>query len=69
MPAVRVELGYLSNATNREALRRDDFRDSVADGMLVAVKRLYLDGRDEPHTGTFTFSDLLEYEAARSAVG
>jgi hypothetical protein len=23
---------------------------------------LYLDGHDDPHTGTFTFSDLLEHE-------
>ena len=30
--------------------------------ILVAVKRLYLDGRDDPHTGTFTFSDLMEQE-------
>ena len=62
MPAVRIELGYLSNPANRAALLSDEFRDTVADGILVAVKRLYLDGRDEPHTGTFTFSDLLAYE-------
>ncbi len=67
MPAVRIDLGYLTNAGNRAALQRDAFRDTVADGILVAVKRLYLDGRDEPHTGTFTFSDLLAYERARTA--
>ena len=66
MPAVRVEVGYLSNPANRAALAREDVRDSIADGMLVAVKRLYLDGRDEPHTGTFTFKDLLAYEQTRS---
>jgi N-acetylmuramoyl-L-alanine amidase len=66
MPAVRVEVGYLSNPANRAALAREDVRDSIADGMLVAVKRLYLDGRDEPHTGTFTFKDLLAYEQGRA---
>jgi N-acetylmuramoyl-L-alanine amidase len=67
MPAVRIDLGYLTNPGNRAALTRDEFRDTIADGILVAVKRLYLDGRDEPHTGTFTFHDLLAYEQTRTA--
>ena len=62
MPAVQVEIGYLSNATDRARLTDESFRDRVADGLVVAVKRLYLDGRDDRPTGTFTFSDLLEYE-------
>lgn len=62
MPAIQVALGYLSNAEDRHRLLSDDFRNTVADGMLVAVKRLYLDGRNDPHTGTFTFSDLLAHE-------
>jgi N-acetylmuramoyl-L-alanine amidase len=67
MPAVRIDLGYVTNPGNRAALSREEFRDAIADGILVAVKRLYLDGRDEPHTGTFTFSDLLAYEQTRTA--
>jgi len=62
MPAVQIELGYLSNPADRDRLLSDEFRNVVADGVLVAVKRLYLDGRDEPNTGTFTFSELLAYE-------
>ena len=62
MPAIQVELGYLSNPADRAKLLRDDFRNTLADGILVAVKRLYMDGRDDPHTGTFTFSDLLAHE-------
>ncbi len=62
MPAVQVEIGYLSNATDRARLADEAFRDQVADGLLVAVKRLYLDGRDDRPTGTFTFHDLLDYE-------
>ena len=38
----------------------------IADGILVAVKRLYMDGRDDPHTGTFTFSELLAHEQSVS---
>jgi len=62
MPAIQVEMGYLSNPDERDRLMSDDFRNLLADGLLVAVKRLYLDGRDDPHTGTFTFSDLLAHE-------
>ncbi len=64
MPAVQVELGYLSNDAERRRLVRDDFRNTLADGILVAVKRLYMDGRDDPHTGSFTFSELLAHEKA-----
>ena len=28
------------------------------------IAQLALDGRDDPHTGTFTFSDLLAHERA-----
>jgi N-acetylmuramoyl-L-alanine amidase len=67
MPAVRIDVGYLTNPDNRRSLAKGDFRDAIADGILVAVKRLYLDGRDDPHTGTFTFHDLLAYEQTRTA--
>lgn len=62
MPAVQVEIGYLTNPIDRARLVDAEFRDRVADGLLVAVKRLYLDGRDDRPTGTFSFHDLLEYE-------
>jgi N-acetylmuramoyl-L-alanine amidase len=62
MPAIQVEMGYLSNPAERGRLLSSDFRNQLADGLLVAVKRLYLDGHDDPHTGSFTFSDLLAHE-------
>ena len=62
MPAIQVEMGYLSNPQERQRLLSDDFRNRLADGLLVAVKRLYLDGHDDPQTGSFTFSDLLAHE-------
>lgn len=51
MPAVRVELGYLTSATDRERLRDPQFRDIAAEGLLVAVQRLYLPSADDPPTG------------------
>jgi hypothetical protein len=42
------------------------FRDVVAEGVLVAVKRLYLLGENDQPTGTFTFADLLRGELARA---
>lgn len=62
MTAVQVEMGYLSNPWERDRLLSPEFRNVLADGLLVAVKRLYLDGRDDPHTGSFSFSDLLAHE-------
>jgi N-acetylmuramoyl-L-alanine amidase len=66
MPAVRAEIGYLTNADDRRRMLDPGFRDVVAEGMLVAVKRLYLLGKDDQPTGTFTFDDLLRHELARA---
>lgn len=65
MPAVRVEVGYLSHVGDRRRLMDAAFRDVVAEGILVAVKRLYLLGQDDQPTGTFTFGDVLARELER----
>ncbi|MCU1663247.1 MAG: cell wall hydrolase/autolysin [Pseudonocardia sp.] len=65
MPTVRVEIGYLSHIGDRRRLLDPAFRDVVAEGILVAVKRLYLLGQDDQPTGTFTFSDVLAREMER----
>lgn len=65
MPTVRVEVGYLTNIGDRARLLDPAFRDVVAEGILVAVKRLYLLGQDDQPTGTFTFSDVLARELER----
>ena len=68
MPAVLVDVGYVTNYEDRARLAREDFRNTVADGILVAVKRLYLNGHDDRPTGTFTFRDVLDHErTARGA--
>ncbi|SFP85578.1 N-acetylmuramoyl-L-alanine amidase [Amycolatopsis arida] len=65
-PAVRVEIGYLTNPGDRQRLSDPAFRDVVAEGILVAVKRLYLLGENDQPTGTFTFADVLAHELAKA---
>jgi len=48
---VRVEVGYLTSPVDRARLRDPLFRDIVAEGLLVAVQRLYLASADDPPTG------------------
>jgi N-acetylmuramoyl-L-alanine amidase len=67
MPAVRIEVGYLSHVGDRKRLMDPAFRDVVAEGIVVAVKRLYLLGQDDQPTGTFTFGDVLARELERDA--
>ncbi|NMI02163.1 N-acetylmuramoyl-L-alanine amidase [Pseudonocardia acidicola] len=66
MPTVRVEVGYLTNLGDRRKLLDPAFRDVVAEGILVGIKRLYLLGQDDQPTGTFTFSDVLARELGRN---
>jgi N-acetylmuramoyl-L-alanine amidase len=65
-PAVRVEIGYLTNDEDRDRLADPKFREVVAEGILVAVKRLYLLGENDQPTGTFTFADVLAHEMAKA---
>jgi len=65
-PAVRMEIGYLSNPGDRAKLSDPAFRDVVAEGILIAVKRLYLLGEGDQPTGTFTFADVLAHELAKA---
>lgn len=48
MPAVRVEIGYLSHPGDAARLANPDFRDTVAEGIVAAVQRLYLTQGLEP---------------------
>ncbi|WP_290054641.1 N-acetylmuramoyl-L-alanine amidase [Amycolatopsis solani] len=65
-PAVRVEIGYLTNPDDGRKLADPAFRDIVAEGILIAVKRLYLLGEGDQPTGTFTFADVLAHELAKA---
>lgn len=64
MPTVHVELGYLTHDGDRALLSDPRNRDTIADALVVAVKRLYLLGEDDQPTGTFTYEELLAEELA-----
>ena len=51
MPAVRVELGYLTNADDAARLASSQFRDQAAESIVVALQRLYLPPDEDVPTG------------------
>ena len=69
MPSVQVDIGYLTNPHDRDLLVLPQTRDSIAEGILAAVKRLYLLGKNDRPTGTFTFAELLAHEMSVEQAG
>jgi N-acetylmuramoyl-L-alanine amidase len=63
MPAVQFVAGYLTNPDDVGVLIDSDCRDTIAEALVVAVKRLYLLDTDTAPTGSYRFADLLEAEA------
>ncbi len=57
-PTVRIDLGYLSNPQDAQRLGRGDFRDVIAEALVIAIQRLYLAAEDDAKTGTLRLSDL-----------
>jgi N-acetylmuramoyl-L-alanine amidase len=51
MPAVRVEVGYLSNPGDAARLSDAEFRDVLAEAVVAAVQRLYLPPEQDADTG------------------
>ena len=62
MPSVQVDVGYITSPRDRSMLVKRESRDAIAEGILAAVKRLYLLGKNDRPTGTFTFAELLAHE-------
>lgn len=60
MPAVRLDVGYLSHAGDRAKLEDPAFRDLLAESVVVAVQRYYLTPDVDTHTGVLSFSDLRD---------
>jgi N-acetylmuramoyl-L-alanine amidase len=58
MPAVRVELGYLTHPGDTQLLADPDVRDVLAEAMLAAVQRVFLPLDVDHPTGTFRLADL-----------
>jgi N-acetylmuramoyl-L-alanine amidase len=67
MPTVQVDVGYITNPRDRSLLVNASTRDSIAEGILAAVKRLYLLGKNDRPPGTFTFAELLAHELSVEA--
>ena len=53
MPAVRMDVGYLSHPVDRLLLLDARLRSTVASAVLAAVQRLFLPAEADPPTGTF----------------
>jgi N-acetylmuramoyl-L-alanine amidase len=59
MPAVRVEVGHLTNQGDAGRLAQPTFHDTIAEAVVVAVQRLYLVDEDDAATGTLNVADVL----------
>ncbi|CAN5297334.1 N-acetylmuramoyl-L-alanine amidase [soil metagenome] len=62
MPAVRIDVGYLTNPGDAARLSDPDFRDVIAEAVVVAVQRMYLSPETDARTG------LLRLDQIRAAV-
>ncbi|WP_434742218.1 N-acetylmuramoyl-L-alanine amidase [Micromonospora sp. SH-82] len=66
MPAVRVEVGYLTSPTDRSRLVDPRFRDRVAESIVAGVQRMYLPIELDVPTGSIDVSELRAAVAART---
>jgi N-acetylmuramoyl-L-alanine amidase len=57
-PAVRIDLGYLSNPGDVKRLSDVTFRETIVESIMVAIQRLYLSAENDAKTGTLKISDL-----------
>jgi N-acetylmuramoyl-L-alanine amidase len=58
MPAVRIDVGYLTNPGDAARLGDPAFRDVVAEAVVVAVQRMYLSPETDTRTGLLRFDEL-----------
>jgi N-acetylmuramoyl-L-alanine amidase len=61
MPAVRVELGYVTSPLDTVRLADASFRDTAAEAILVAIQRLYLPPEHDAPTGELRLPALAEH--------
>lgn len=64
MPAVRVDVGYITNAADATRLADPAFRDVIAEGVVAAVQRLYLPADHDPHTGVLRLDEIKAFQDA-----
>lgn len=58
MPAVRVDLGYLTSATDRDRLVNPLFREQIVEAILAAVQRMYYPVEADVPTGSIDVRQL-----------
>lgn len=58
MPAVRIDVGYITNPGDAARLEDPSFRDVIAEAIVVAVQRVYLSPEADPETGVLRLSEL-----------
>lgn len=66
-PKVQVFAGYTSNEHDRELLAQTSVRDSIAEGISVAVQRLFLHKDNDYDTGTLNVESIREMRNLYSA--
>lgn len=66
MPAVRVEVGYLTSPADRSRLIDPRFRDRVVEAIVAAIQRMYLPIEQDVPTGSIDVSKLRAMVAAES---
>lgn len=64
MPAVRVEVGYLTSPGDRRRLVDPRFRDRVVEAIVAAVQRMYFPVERDVPTGSIDVSELRAVVAA-----
>lgn len=57
-PTIRLELGYITNPKDSARLLDSSFRDTVAEGIVIAIQRLFLSSEEDAKTGTLRIEDL-----------
>lgn len=68
MPAVRVDVGYLTSPVDRERLIDPAFRDRVVEAIMAAVQRMYFPVESDVPTGSIDVS-LLRAMTTRVPAG
>lgn len=68
MPAVRVEVGYLTSPEDRARLVDPRFRDRVVEAIVAAVQRMYFPIERDVPTGSIDVSELRAVVAAGTVV-
>ncbi len=58
MPAVRVDLGYLTSPSERDRLVNPAFREQIVEAILAAVQRMYFPVENDVPTGSIDVRQL-----------